>query len=58
MSGQTIIRCERCGQVYTARVSDGSFVLPTEDGCCTCGERSFEDVTDEGGAGEGDAPSP
>lgn len=53
MTQQTIIRCAQCGQVYTARVNDGEFVLPTEDGRCGCGARAFEEMTVEG---EPDAP--
>jgi hypothetical protein len=53
MTDQTIIKCEQCGQVYAARVTEKHFVLPTDDGCCSCGSDAFGDLTDSDGTGDG-----
>lgn len=39
MNGRAIVTCNECGQAYVGRErDDGSFVLPTTDGRCRCGE--------------------
>lgn len=53
MTTRTLVSCLACATVYTARVrDDGSFILPTTDGNCACGNEAFKEVTDRSVAPE------
>ncbi len=46
MTDRTIVSCEDCQHVYTARVrDDGGLILPTPGNACGCGCESFARVT-------------
>ncbi|WP_254536289.1 hypothetical protein [Halomarina litorea] len=46
MTDRTIVSCEDCQHVYTARVrDDGGLILPTPGNACGCGCESFAKVT-------------
>ncbi|WP_254538012.1 hypothetical protein [Halomarina litorea] len=49
MSSRAIVTCTACGQAYAGRErADGSFILPTEDGECRCGETAVERFSMDG----------
>jgi len=46
MIDRTIVSCQNCQHVYTARVQDdGRLILPTPGNTCSCGSESFDEVT-------------
>lgn len=49
MAERIAVQCEACGKPYSARRVDDNVILPTSDGKCICGSKSFvkvESVTD------------
>lgn len=46
MTMRTMVQCTTCSRVYSARITDGRAVLPTDDGDCTCGSKRFFEVAD------------
>lgn len=47
MTTQTLVSCQACASIYTARMrDDGSLIIPTADASCACGNESFEEITD------------
>ena len=54
MIEQVLVMCIECGKVYTARKrDDSSFILPTRDSGCECGNDAFVEVDTEGKAVSG-----
>ncbi|WP_254536710.1 hypothetical protein [Halomarina litorea] len=46
---RTIVTCEGCSNVYTARVrEDGGVILPLDDQSCDCGSEAFDTVDSVG----------
>lgn len=46
---RTIVTCEDCANIYTARVrEDGDIVLPLDDQACHCGSEAFDTVDSVG----------
>lgn len=40
---ETLAECEGCGKHYAVRLSDGEFLLTTDDGKCECGSETFSE---------------
>lgn len=48
MPERTAVICTECEQVYAARErDDGSFILPTNDPECECGNNTFVELDKE-----------
>lgn len=45
MAVRILALCEACGKGYSARLVNEQIILPTNDGCCECGEQGFEVCT-------------
>lgn len=45
MAERAPVKCEECGQAYSARIVGDDVVLPTDDGKCECGSDRFSDVS-------------
>ena len=43
---RTIVRCEQCGKIYTARKYEGELIIPTRTSVCECGSNAFTDVVE------------
>ena len=51
MTEQVLVACTECGKAYTARKrDDSSFILPTNNAECECGNDTFVEFDTEGKA--------
>lgn len=44
---RTIVRCEQCGKIYTARKYEDELIIPTRMSVCECGSDAFTDVVEQ-----------
>lgn len=44
MLDRTVVLCTDCGKAYSARKHEDSFILPTQDGHCSCGNVTVEEI--------------
>ena len=41
MTDRTIVRCTSCNGVYAAEKHEGTYLIPTPSGTCSCGGTEF-----------------